>query len=82
VIAKAKCRGGGTISHNTPSDGCESEFVLERLEGISLADPDLWQLIIQRLYAGTLSANASTLVRSIGPSVAIAAPPDPSFRLE
>ena len=70
-MAKARWRGGGTISYSTPS-------ALMRMRNsssngskwMSLA----WSLIassstmLSSLRTGALSARASTLVRSIGPS--------------
>ena len=76
VIAKARCFGGGTISWSTPS-------ALSRIRN-SLSNGSKWMSLapsriarsstmLSSLRTGALSASASTLVRSVGPSVPAAA---------
>ena len=71
VIAKARCFGGGTISCSTPSafsrmrNSCSKGSKWMSLAPSRIA---IRSTMLSSLRTGALSANASTLVRSIGPS--------------
>ena len=69
VMAKARCRGGGTISYSTPSALMR---ILNSFSNGSKCKSLAWSLMassstmLSSLRTGALSARASTLVRSIG----------------
>ena len=71
VIANARCLGGGTISYSTPSPRIR---ILNSFSNGSKCRSLEWSLIASNstmfssLRTGALSAKASTLVRSRGPS--------------
>ncbi len=75
VMAKARCRGGGTISYSTPSDRMR---ILNSFSKGSKCKSLAWSLIassstmFSSFRTGALSARASTLVRSIGVPFSIA----------
>ena len=72
VMAKARCRGGGTISYSTPSARMR---ILNSFSNGSKCKSLAWSLMassstmFKSLRTGALSARASTLVRSSAPSL-------------